>query len=317
MHRLAGVPVRSYSYPGTAEQYYPNPCEPVDRWYQANFSSNASTVQRIVLDVIGCSPASLIDPFCGAGSTAVVARRLGIPFLGIELDPVLAEISRLKSTLSLADISSLEDHVPAVITPDWLCDADPRETPRCAFGFGLAALISGRSRDMMFDLVYADLLRSPGPIDSGAVRCGDSRKPQAWHPSRVREKAVIFTSPPFPAGARASVAEAWAPQEGARVRRKVGSQLSGKAWPESASNQFPPEFVVASALKAGREECGSFMAIIEYQDKSADFKALVRLLEILKDMYGIVIHEVLFTRDFSGLGTLFELVVESLPMAGV
>lgn len=38
--------------------------------------------------------AIVLDPFCGSGSTGVACKQLGIPFIGIELDPKWADIAR-------------------------------------------------------------------------------------------------------------------------------------------------------------------------------------------------------------------------------
>ena len=45
-------------------------------------------------------PATVLDPFLGAGTTGLVAARLGRDWLGIELSPVYAEIARQRLGLA-------------------------------------------------------------------------------------------------------------------------------------------------------------------------------------------------------------------------
>jgi tRNA/tmRNA/rRNA uracil-C5-methylase (TrmA/RlmC/RlmD family) len=42
----------------------------------------------------GIEPCTVLDPFAGSGTTGVVAARLGRSFVGIELNPVYAEMAR-------------------------------------------------------------------------------------------------------------------------------------------------------------------------------------------------------------------------------
>lgn len=316
---IAGVPVRPYKYPRDEKQYYADPSEPIDRWYQAAFSSNARTIKNIVLDIFGGTPGCLIDPFCGAGSTAVAARQLGIPFLGVELDPILVEITTLKSWLAVTDISDLDKYMRIALTPAQLRRGDFRKIPRCVLGFCLAALLSGRSRTAMLDLVQADLAESADPITSSAILCGNSGSAKSWGPPHDWEKAAMFTSPPFPSGAHvdATVGPTASEKEVDRIRKTLTSALPHAERPEEVSKRRSPEEVVVSALRGAREVNGSYLAIIEYQDRSADLRALSALVGLLKQLHGIVVHEVLSTQDFSGLGTLFELVVESTPVTGL
>jgi adenine-specific DNA methylase len=39
-------------------------------------------------------PALVLDPFCGSGRTGLTAQQLGLDFVGVELNPAYAEMSR-------------------------------------------------------------------------------------------------------------------------------------------------------------------------------------------------------------------------------
>lgn len=64
--------------------------------------------------------AIVLDPFCGSGSTGVACKQLGIPFIGIELDPKWADIARrrLSETIEPSGI-----HSPSIVKP-------PQRKPR-------------------------------------------------------------------------------------------------------------------------------------------------------------------------------------------
>ena len=45
-------------------------------------------------------PATVLDPFLGAGTTGLVAARLGRDWVGIELSPIYAEMARRRLGLA-------------------------------------------------------------------------------------------------------------------------------------------------------------------------------------------------------------------------
>jgi len=64
--------------------------------YPAKFISD---IPRALIDSLGVQPGTAVfDPFCGAGTTLVVAQEMGIPSIGIDLNPIACLISRIKTT---------------------------------------------------------------------------------------------------------------------------------------------------------------------------------------------------------------------------
>ena len=52
----------------------------------------------------------VLDPFVGSGTTAVVAKRLGRHFIGIEIDPKYAEIARRRVSFEMLDFNGYGGH---------------------------------------------------------------------------------------------------------------------------------------------------------------------------------------------------------------
>jgi DNA modification methylase len=89
----------------------PKGCIPTDVWSVACANARAghyavfpeALVERIILT---CSnPNDLVlDPFVGSGTTCVVASRLGRRCLGIELNPMYAELALAATQSALAGL---------------------------------------------------------------------------------------------------------------------------------------------------------------------------------------------------------------------
>lgn len=64
--------------------------------YPAKF---ISAIPRALIEGLGVAPGTaVLDPFCGAGTTLVVAQELGFPSVGVDLNPIACLISRIKTT---------------------------------------------------------------------------------------------------------------------------------------------------------------------------------------------------------------------------
>jgi DNA methylase len=211
------------------EAYFPDPAEPVDRWFQADNSGNAQTVRKLIR-FFAPRAESVIDPFAGAGSTAAAARSLGMPFFGIEHHPVLAaaclaklhtsrpHVGLLGETLSTDDTAALEQTL-----------IDIKNRTEGALTRDLSALaiicyLSARSgRPLTAEALAADLRSIPAPPPAGSVVYGDCTTPGAWHLARIPSRpSVVYTSPPF--GASSPKLKAPAPVElsAAELLRSAG-----------------------------------------------------------------------------------------------
>jgi transcriptional regulator with XRE-family HTH domain/tRNA G10 N-methylase Trm11 len=79
-------------------------------------------VVRALINSFGLNSASkLCDPFLGSGTTALESQLLGIPFVGIEICPLSAMISRVKTQTELdgVDILGLEKRYAAFFNQKW------------------------------------------------------------------------------------------------------------------------------------------------------------------------------------------------------
>ena len=67
---------------------------PAARYMDAHFAVYPEGLIMIPIEA-GCPESgTVLDPFCGAGTTGIVCERLGRSFLGIELNPEYVEIAK-------------------------------------------------------------------------------------------------------------------------------------------------------------------------------------------------------------------------------
>lgn len=204
------IAFQPYSRPGTLGEYLPDPTRPVERWYNRPNSGNATTARETILDLCGQPPTAVVDPFCGAGCTAVAARELGTPFYGIEWDPILACVSHSKAMArrhhahllrSIPELNSAQGLLKfcAGLELDHEHPTDEMHTACLAVLLCLAgeAGVPTRLEDIEADLEKVGPTE-PQPSAKGLVRSGDCTNPRTWTgiPEAMRG-AVVFTSPPF------------------------------------------------------------------------------------------------------------------------
>jgi DNA modification methylase len=68
-----------------------------------------------VMDLIGISSGTVLDPFCGSGTTLAEARRRGLHAVGVDINPIACLISRVRTSEWMpSDGAALKEHVRAL-----------------------------------------------------------------------------------------------------------------------------------------------------------------------------------------------------------
>jgi hypothetical protein len=191
--------------PLTEAQYFPDPSEPVDRWFQADNASNPRTTADLIMSISRDKPRLIIDPFCGSGSTASAARLLGLPFYGIEADPVLVCTSVAKAWGHVRHAALLpaspDAHTPAGLAPALehiRRSCDPEDARVASAMTVLAAFRSTRNERLETAEIAGDLAAWPGPVPAGQIVRGDALRTASWQRlSLPCTDAIMYTSPPF------------------------------------------------------------------------------------------------------------------------
>lgn len=86
--------------------------EPIHRWFRLT-ASYAPELVRDILDHFGVSQDDcVLDPFCGVGTTLLVCQERGASSVGVEINPFLAWVSRVK----IRDYSSHCERLSQAVT---------------------------------------------------------------------------------------------------------------------------------------------------------------------------------------------------------
>ena len=85
---------------------------PIHRWfkYREGYSMD------IVKDLIKESDKTILDPFCGCGSTLLSAKLLGKDAVGIDVNPISAFVTKVKVTIyNENDLSKINQVVKRIV----------------------------------------------------------------------------------------------------------------------------------------------------------------------------------------------------------
>jgi hypothetical protein len=188
-----------------AAAYFPDPGEPIDRWFQAENAGNPRTTAKFITGLCRERSEFVIDPFCGSGSTATAARLLSLPFYGIEADPVLTCASLAKAWAAKRH-AALLPVVPDARVPGELATAldrvrnsrDPEDALTVSALMVLSAFRGTQQRPLEADTITADLSAWPDPVPGGCLTRGDALSRASWTRLGLpRTRAVMYASPPF------------------------------------------------------------------------------------------------------------------------
>ena len=280
--------------PAKIQDYRPDANEAIDRWFQAANSSNVRTTLRIIANVCPTRPTLVVDPFAGAGSAAVAARQLRVPFFGLDTDPVLVCVTVAKALAG-------RQHVDWIKNPPVDLPTRDRLVAEC---LGLVIeLRQATGQPLTLDHITADLQRSGVPHSASAVYWADATSTAGWSGASRVDGGVIYCSPPFGVSSPRPHVPEWLHEKARQIlkRGECAKVDSSPAVFDSYSE------LAAGMLRQARQHLGSTFLIMEYEPADGRVDHRKSIVERLRDEPQARIGDVLFTRAFSDRG-LFSLI---------
>lgn len=94
--------------------FEPSKSKPIYNWFYYKEAYSPEIVEQI-LDGFGINSGKILDPFCGIGTTCLVAKSRNLPTYGIDASPLAAFVSSVKTrNYSEEDLSEVENFMKKI-----------------------------------------------------------------------------------------------------------------------------------------------------------------------------------------------------------
>jgi DNA modification methylase len=162
----------------------PDRDSPIYRWFQMKESFSGALV-KMLLNLWKPIEGLVLDPFCGAGTTMLACKEMGIDGIGLEIHPFLHFITKAK--IQEYDVARLKDFFPKVLTSSHVDRVEVPPLVRRVFPLKVLHQISSYrdSIDKSCDKNTRDFFRLA--LVRAAMRCSWVKKDGAVIKTRYRK----------------------------------------------------------------------------------------------------------------------------------